>query len=202
MKKVKYFKFDASLANKASCQNFSTWKEEAECVNLPEYAEDMCCIAMRGDASSAPNFYYPFNTSKEFVALIDEFLTLKEAEISILFVAIDFQFGFSFENKLAESFMFDLSTLMFKYSKLHVTTKGEYILEFDKVCRFHGQDRRETAFAGASQVECTPSRKHISSQDKFFLQSGAMFPFDQRDYKNRFRNFNTIFREIGTPYAM
>ena len=167
-------------------------------MNLPEYAEDMCCIAMRGDASSAPNFYYPFNTSQEFVTLLDEFLGLKEAEISILFVAIDFQFGFSFENRLAERFMFDLSTLMFKYSKLHVTTKGEYILEFDKVCRFHGQGKGE-AFAG---VECTPSRKHISSQDKFFLQSGAMSPFDQRDYKNRFRNFNTIFREIGTPNAI
>lgn len=83
---------------------------------------------MRGDASSAPDFHYPFNTSSEFIDLIGSFLAENEPKIDILFIAIDFQFGFSFSNSLAEHFMAELATLMDTYSKLHVTTKGDYIL--------------------------------------------------------------------------
>ena len=61
----------------------------------------MCCLAMRGDASSAPNFYYPFNTSADFVSLLESFLSQRHADIDILFVAIDFQFSFAFSNSLA-----------------------------------------------------------------------------------------------------
>ncbi len=88
----------------------------------------MCCIAMRGDTSSEPNFNDPFNTSYEFTSLIDTFLAQHHSTIDILFIAIDFQFGFSFKNTLAEQFLYDLATLMYKYPKVHITTKGDYIL--------------------------------------------------------------------------
>lgn len=33
--------------------------------------------------------------------------------------------------------MAELANLMNKYKKLHVTTKGDYILEYDRVCRYY-----------------------------------------------------------------
>lgn len=36
-KGVKYFKFDASLANEQSCLGYSSWKPEP-CIAVPEYA--------------------------------------------------------------------------------------------------------------------------------------------------------------------
>jgi hypothetical protein len=94
--------------------------------------------------------------------------------------------------------MYDLAGLMNKYDKLHVTTKGDYIFEFDRVCRFRGleEEKLQTPLVPLDAVECT-SERHFISKSRFFLQSGAMQPDDPRDYKGRYQNFNTIFREIG-----
>jgi hypothetical protein len=78
---------------------------------------------------------------------------------------------------------------MNKFDKLHVSPKGEYVLEFDRVCRF------------PTDPACTKERSHISGS-RFFLQSGSMNPYDSRDYKGRFLNFNIIFTEIGNISLM
>ena len=98
--------------------------------------------------------------------------------------------------------MYDLATLMNKYPKLHVTTKGDYIFEFDRVCRYkynleQGIPQKQY-LPTAEDASCTHSRYHISSS-RFFLQSGSMNPYDVRNYRDRYQNFNTIYTEIGTP---
>jgi hypothetical protein len=153
---------------------------------------------MRGDASSEPNFNYHFNTSDEFVGLFGSFLEKHEPEVEITFVAIDIQFGFEFKNKIAESFIFKLAQLMNKYKKLHVSVKGDFILEYDRVCRHSSDKSDKLPFDLTNQVgeeACTVERKTISDS-RFFLQSSSMNPEDPRDYKSRFRNFNTIYKEI------
>jgi hypothetical protein len=51
IKGTKYFKFDVSLANRHSCSTYSTWNNQG-CFNSSLYADEICCIAMRGDAGS------------------------------------------------------------------------------------------------------------------------------------------------------
>lgn len=49
---------------------------------------------MRGDAGSENNFNYPFNTTEDFLKLIDTFMDKHQGSIELLFIAIDFQFRF------------------------------------------------------------------------------------------------------------
>jgi hypothetical protein len=97
--------------------------------------------------------------------------------------------------------MADLATLMNKYSKLHVTTKGDYILEYDRVCRYYGEETATNWWRFVLPLlqdsqGCTPQRNKIS-QSRFFLQSPSMNLNDPRDYKGRYQNFNIIYTEIG-----
>lgn len=63
LKGVKNFKFDLSLADNASCTKYSSWDTNNTCFSSAYFAEDICCLAMRGDAGSQNNFDNPFNTS-------------------------------------------------------------------------------------------------------------------------------------------
>lgn len=62
-KGVDNYKLDVSLANRKSCEQFSTWNKTQKCIVTSQYIEEICCLAMRGDGSSSPDFNYPFNTS-------------------------------------------------------------------------------------------------------------------------------------------
>lgn len=53
-KGVDNYKLDISLANRKSCELFSTWNRTQKCITLPDYVEEVCCLAMRGDGSSTP----------------------------------------------------------------------------------------------------------------------------------------------------
>jgi hypothetical protein len=35
------------------------------------------------------------------------------------------------------------------------------------------------------------------SDSRFFLQSSSMDPYDPRNYKGRFKNFNILYKDIG-----
>lgn len=83
---------------------------------------------------------------------------------------------------------------MYKYPKVHFAPKGDFILEFDKVCRYH-------SFMAQADEACTPERNYIS-KSRFFLQSSSMNPVDSRDYKGRIQNFNTIYKDIGIAFIM
>ena len=82
---------------------------------------------------------------------------------------------------------------MYKYPKVYITTKGDYILQFDKTCRFH-------SFMNQNDEACTPERNYIS-KSRFFLQSSSYNPVDSRDYRGRFQNFNTIYKDIGNDLS-
>ncbi len=62
-KGVKYFKLDVSMANRKSCTTHSTWNQSGPCFISNNYADQYCCLALRGDASSEPDFNYNFNTT-------------------------------------------------------------------------------------------------------------------------------------------
>ena len=47
---------------------------------------------------------------------------------------------------------------------------------------------------------CTPERNYIS-KSRFFLQSSSYNPVDSRDYRGRFQNFNTIYKDIGNDLS-
>ena len=83
---------------------------------------------------------------------------------------------------------------MDQYSKLHVSCKGSYILEYDRVCRYQPSSASATDLAAS---ECTPLRRKISNS-RFFLQSSSYDVSDPRDYKKRYQNFNDIYTSIGT----
>jgi hypothetical protein len=90
---------------------------------------------------------------------------------------------------------------MNKYKNLHITTGGNFILEYDRICRLSQtkNDGQIINFENAVGKEaCTAQRKSISDS-RFFLQSGSMDPYDDRNYKGRFKNFNIIYKEIGNP---
>lgn len=53
-KGVDSYKLDVSLANRKSCEQFSTWDRTQKCITWSHYVEEVCCLAMRGDGSSTP----------------------------------------------------------------------------------------------------------------------------------------------------
>lgn len=69
---VKYFKHDVSLSNKESCIKNSDWNQSAKCYKTNQYAEEYCCLAMRGDTSGMFNFDYPFSTLKNYIDMLEE----------------------------------------------------------------------------------------------------------------------------------
>ncbi len=68
---VKYFKIDVSLANKESCIRRSDWNQTSKCYQTDQYAEEYCCLGMRGDTSGRNNFDYPFNTLDNFIDMVE-----------------------------------------------------------------------------------------------------------------------------------
>ena len=48
---------------------------------------------------------------------------------------------------------------------------------------------------------CTDRRKTIS-ESPMVLQSGSNHPSDVRDYKGRFRNFNTYYKDVGNTFPI
>lgn len=54
---------------------------------------------MRGDASSRPNFKYDFNTTYDFLGLLEEVMINIPKDRTLLF-AINFQYSFSFADFL------------------------------------------------------------------------------------------------------
>ena len=62
------------------------------------------------------------------------------------------------------------------------TGSDNFILEYDRIC-----------FSGSSL--CTKDRSRIANAN-WFLQSGSYAPFDSRDHKKRYRNFNVEFQTI------
>jgi hypothetical protein len=193
LKGVKYFKFDVSLADKPSCQKYSNWDGKSSCFNSQYFSEEVCCLAMRGDAGSENNFNYQFSTSEDFIALLEEFLGKYSKSIDILFAAINFQFTWELNNPIAERFLYQLALLLKKYPVLTLAFGEDFIFEYDRICQ------HVTGKSGASieEAACTAERKVISDSP-FVLQSGAMHPFDPRDHKSRYRNFNIYYLEIGT----
>ncbi len=96
---VKYFKIDVSQANKESCLKNSDWNQSSKCYQTDQYAEEYCCLAMRGDTSGRNNFDYPFSTLDNFIDMVEEYI-MKQSIERILFFAINFQFDFQFSNQL------------------------------------------------------------------------------------------------------
>ena len=68
---VKYFKVDVSLADKESCTLNSDWNQTQKCYKTDQYAEEYCCLAMRGDASGRNHFEYAFSTIDNFIDMLE-----------------------------------------------------------------------------------------------------------------------------------
>ena len=63
---------------------------------------------MRGDASSRPFFDDDFNTTDEFIALLNAELSQLQEGRKLLF-AINFQYGHEFSDFITEKFLSDLA---------------------------------------------------------------------------------------------
>ena len=135
-KGIDYFKMDVSMANYQSCLQHSVWAKSTPCLNSSQYVEEICCLAMRGDASSRPNFVYDFNTSSEFVALLEKKMpSIVQQKRRVLF-AVNFQYSHSFSDHLSEQFLLQFAELLDKYPKnlLLGTGSDDFILEYDRIC--------------------------------------------------------------------
>lgn len=99
---IDYFKLDISMANRQSCIAHSTWDKTKSCIRTKNYIEDICCLALRGDASSRPSFTADFSTSEELIAFLAEQMAeivVNEPDRKLLF-AINFQYEHSFSDTI------------------------------------------------------------------------------------------------------
>ena len=91
-KGVRVFKMDLSFTSQQSCVNQSTWKKtDNDCFYVDAYAEEICCLAFRGDASATPEYRYPFNTTAEFLKVLER-PELQEILREKIFLAINFMY--------------------------------------------------------------------------------------------------------------
>lgn len=101
-KGIDYFKIDVSMANRQSCEKYSTWDTKPKCIRTTEFIEDVCCLALRGDASSMLSFDYAFNTSQDYLKFLDTQMArivAYQPKRTILF-AINFQYNHFFDDNL------------------------------------------------------------------------------------------------------
>ncbi len=116
IKGVSYFKFDVSLVDGDSCAGRSTWNSKLnDCAFYDLYAIEICCLGMRGDLSQSPVYKYPFNTSYDFVNLLNsskyDFALKKDTAIPRYkepkLIAINFQYNNPLST-LTQDFIYNL----------------------------------------------------------------------------------------------
>jgi hypothetical protein len=155
------------MVSRSSCLNHSSWLESRNpCQTFEAYAQEICCLGFRGDASSTPEFNYEFNTSYEFVALL--------ARKDLLPM-----------NNLTKTFLYDMMHIIADL-KLNVTicsgTKN-IILDYDYKCVIQGQCKNDTV------------SQYISNSN-IVLQTSDYEPYHPHDVYKRYRNFNVFYKEI------
>lgn len=74
-KGVRLIKLDISMCDKPSCTGYSTFGEPgkgsaSDCWE--GFNTTLCCVCFRGDASSRPVLYSPFNTSADMLQWVDD----------------------------------------------------------------------------------------------------------------------------------
>jgi hypothetical protein len=75
-KGIRWFKMDVSMCTRASCEAFSTFGQPGaggpEDCFFDDVGRELCCVCLRGDASSRPNLPSPFNTSYDLLSFLDD----------------------------------------------------------------------------------------------------------------------------------
>ena len=132
---VKYFKIDISLANRESCSKNSDWNQTQKCYRTNQYAEEYCCLALRGDTSGRDSFDYEISTLDNFIDLVENHAATYGVNKLLLF-AINWQFDFELSNLLVENSIYRLAKLMEKYPLINFGFgTDDFIFEYDRICR-------------------------------------------------------------------
>jgi len=76
IKNVRWFKIDFVYNSKDGCQTLSSWKSNLNACE-PYGDLEVCCVAMRGDASGAPWLSAFFNTSYDFIDYLNSEAAVK-----------------------------------------------------------------------------------------------------------------------------
>ncbi|KRX10901.1 hypothetical protein PPERSA_12025 [Pseudocohnilembus persalinus] len=186
---VTIFKFDVSLANEKSCLNYSTWKKGDDSCELLQYGVPSCCLLMRGDWSPVPIYYYPTNTTWEFIDIFeskkyDYILSKKKSaprykETKI--IAVNLQFGPYAVNNLVENYLYNWFKAI-NDNDLNVEVifgRNEFITDYDDLC--------------ARDTGCSERQKYISDFPVSLQSDSGSLP---KLTKPRRFNFNTNFYNI------
>lgn len=156
-----------------------------DCTFIGNYSEQICCLGFRGDASSTPIFNYDFNTSYEFLALLNNKDIQPYLKAKPIFIAINFQYSDSMNN-LTKSFLYSMMKTI-NTSKLNVTIAtgtDNIILDYDFMCVIQGKCAKDSV------------EKYISDSG-IVLQSGDYEPYHPHDVYKRYRNFNVYYKGVS-----
>lgn len=177
-----FFKIDVSLASVTSCSMYSTWEKNNKCEYLDYF--DVCCLGLRGDTGSAPIFNEAFNTTDDFLKVLNnskyDFIWRKEVQRveykGIKYIAINFQYNHPL-SKMTERFLHDLITIIDNrgLNIQIITGSDDFITSYEKKC-----------LENCNYMERTIAESNIMFQSSDFKQGS-----------NRTRNFNVNFMELS-----
>lgn len=182
VKGTNYFKIDLSEATINSCESYSTWNYDNECEELDYFT--ICCLGFRGDTSSAPIFHEPFNTTYDFIRLLNntkyDFIWKKGYQLEgynrTKYIAINFQYDHPL-SPMTKNFLYNvLKTIEINDLNIQlITGTDQFINEYEEKCENSSCDFMEQYIADSNII----------------LQSSAY----QTENK-RTQNFNVDFNAI------
>jgi len=102
IKGVDSFKIDVSAAVKDSCTQYSSWKTGDNKCEVDDHNNNICCLALIGDCSSAPRYNDYFNTTVDLVNFLNnpkyDFILKKDARDPqynrTIYIAINIQYTY------------------------------------------------------------------------------------------------------------
>lgn len=175
------------MVSRQSCLKYSSWREARNpCLTFDAYAQEICCLGFRGDASSTPDFNYAFNTSYEMVMLLHREDLRPLLSSRPIFIAINFQYSDS-QNNLTKTFLYDLMKCI-KDLQLNVTIAtgtDNIILDYDFKCVIQNACKNDSV-------------AQFISESGIVLQSGEEQPFHPHDVRKRYRNFNVYYKGVAS----
>lgn len=195
-KGARSFKIDISFATKKTCQNFSKKKN----YDILEYHhdEEIGCLALRGDNSSIMFFKDEFDTTDDFLKILNsnEILEILKKKDDFIFFEIKFNISvkISEKNKLVINFIYNLLNIVLSTNnKFLINEDICFIKLFKKICEEEPE-------------KCDEKIKKIAYNKKFICMNEKEVPIEQNLFNRHFLKIedfceNGFENYLNSPHA-